>query len=235
MKSIKYLLPTLTLLCGSSLTYATSTKGKKTAPAVAAAARPSVAEKALTMPEIEELQKKLQSGKELTVEFTQTIYRSMRKKTSQRKGKGYFSKPDMFHWALHAPANEEWIYNGKFLAHHLPAKKSVYKYSPAAAKGKDLQILIDMVLNFSTLFNQYQLQSADQKGSIVRMQLKPKNDGEIVLTEITLDTDKNFISEIKLNMRGGNYTLFQFAKPAMGHIDAKLFNLPAGVKVEEVI
>lgn len=191
--------------------------------------------KLLTLAEIEVLQKKLHSNKSLSVDFTQTIYRSLRKKSSVRTGKGYFYKPNSFRWSLIKPTSEDWIYNGKFLANYLPAKKTVFKYQSSAAKGKDLQHLIDMVLNFSSLFTQYQLVDAQQTGDDVRMNLKPKVDGEIETTAIILDLGKNYVREIKLNFRGGNYTLFTFINPSTKPLDEQLFALPKGVKIEEVI
>jgi outer membrane lipoprotein-sorting protein len=193
------------------------------------------AEKTLNLSDIEQLQKKLQTGNDLAVDFTQTIFRSLRKKTSKREGKGYFNKPNKFRWSLLKPSHEEWIYNGDFLAHYLVQKKSVYKYQSSAAKGKDLQHLIDMVLNFSTLFKHYELIEAKQSEGKVHMKLKPKSDGEIDSTEIVLDTLKNYVSEMKLNFRGGNYTLFTFTNPNNSELKKELFELPKDVKVEEVL
>ncbi len=192
-------------------------------------------EKILNVADVEQLQKNLKTGNDLTVDFTQTIYRSLRKKTTSRQGKGYFNKPNKFRWSLLKPSQEDWIYNGNFLAHYLPDKKSIFKYQASAAKGKDLQHLIDMVLNFSTLLNHYQLLEAKQLEGKVRMQLKPKADGEIDSSEIVIDMTKNYVSEVKLNFRGGNHTLFTFTNPNNNEIKEALFELPKDIKIEEVL
>src|SRR5882724_7301556 len=52
----------------------------------------------INIPELRKIQAKLQEYKFLSLNFEQTIYKKLRKKTLKNQGEVYFKKPASFHW-----------------------------------------------------------------------------------------------------------------------------------------
>lgn len=186
--------------------------------------------KQLKSEDIRKIQEKIKAFSDLQVEFNQKTYRALRKRTSKSNGRAFFSKPNKFRWILEEPKRDEWIFDGKELNHFFPARKEAISYSANINKGKDFRQIVDLVLNFDTLLKKYDIKSAEQIGEIVKIHLIPKNKGEILSADLSLDLKKNYISQLQLNFKQGNHTKLEFLNPVKKSIPASTFSVPAGIK-----
>lgn len=165
------------------------------------------------LPELRKIQLKLQSYNFLSLNFEQTIFKKLRKKTLKNNGEVYFKKPDSFRWKFTKTDQEEWIYDGQTLLHYFPKSSKAYRYKSYAAKGKNLKEIVNIVLDFDSLLKRYNVTSSDRDKNIVSLSLSPKETGEITQVQLTLDVDKNFIRKIVLDFDGGNQSSFVFSTP----------------------
>ncbi len=188
----------------------------------------------LTVEELRKLQGKLQDHPFLSVDFEQKIYKKLRNKTLSNKGQVYFKKPSSFRWIFSHSESEEWVYNGNDLLHYFPTKNYAHRYKPYAAKGKNLREIVNMVLDFDSLLKRYTVVSAFQDAKLVTLNLAPKERGEITEVVLGLDLEKNLISEVTLNLEGGNQSSFRFTNPRYNQ-GALSFELPSKVKITDAI
>lgn len=193
---------------------------------------PAVA-KEITVDELRAVQGKLKAHDNLSVDFVQSSFKTMRKKTTKREGKALFSKSGKFKWMLETPTKEYKIYDGKDFYDYDPASKSAAKYSPTGPRSYELRQIVDLVLNFDTLLKRYDLKKAEQDGDTVKIVIAPKTDTEITTVDLHLDTKDGYISFLKLNMKNGNHLAHDFKSPSTKELPADAFTLPKGVKVTE--
>ena len=192
--------------------------------------------KTLSSQEIKSIQEKLKAFEHLKVEFTQSTYRSLRKKTSLTKGRAYFSRPDRFRWILDGPEHDEWIFDGHHLIHFIPERKEAVSYGSGARKGKELRQIVDMVLNFENLLKTFQIRSSSRKEGIASIILAPlKKSGEIRQADLTIDLGQDFIRVLKLEFRHGNHTILEFSQAERKSIRPDTYRLPKGIRISKVL
>lgn len=235
-----FLLLTLTLiltLTNTSLLAQSKNKTKSQTPAPAPAQAPApvpLSDGKLSATDIKNLQEQLKLGEYLTVDFAQTVYKSLRKKTTTSSGSASFIKPDKFRWQLVNPKKEDWLYDGKNLIHFDSERKEALRYQGGASKGKELRSLVDMVLSFDTLMSRYKLIQAVRKNKTIELDFTPLQAEEMTSTHLVVNTEKNFIQEVKLVFKTDNTTTFSFSNPRKDKLDTnKLFALPSNVKIIE--
>lgn len=189
--------------------------------------------KEITVDELRTIQGKLKAMDNLSVDFVQSSFKTMRKKTTKREGKAVFAKTGKFKWMLETPTKEYKIYDGKDFYDYDPASKTAAKYSPTGPRSYELRQIVDLVLNFDTLLKRYDLKKAEQEGDLVKIVIAPKTDTEIATVDLHLDAKEGFITFLKLNMKGGNNLAHDFKAPSTKELPADTFVLPKGVKVTE--
>ena len=188
---------------------------------------------AFTEEDLKKLQTQLKDFGALKVNFSQTAYKSLRKKTIVTTGRAFFAKPNLFRWSLQFEAGEEeWIFDGQQLLHYEAALKRATSYKASASRGRELGQIVDMVLNPDHLLSEYRLASGQREGDLIKLVLIPRNPGDIVQTQLTLDCAKNYITQVFLSLRGENTTTFDFTNPQKSKAaSSKDLLLPTGVKI----
>ncbi|MBF0441817.1 MAG: outer membrane lipoprotein carrier protein LolA [Oligoflexales bacterium] len=168
----------------------------------------------------------LKSQEHLTVQFDQKIYRKMRNKITQRTGIASFSKPNMFLWTFDDKKNQEkYYFNGTTLSHFQTSDQSVTHYSTKNSFAKELQDVVDLVLDTEKLFTRYSPKIIESQKDFSRINLIPtsKNPTDVSKIEVKILTTKSFIEEINVEYQDGNYTYFTFKNPNNKPIDPKTF------------
>lgn len=180
------------------------------------------------------LQDKMKKNSYVELSFKQSRFKSLRKKTVTNHGKAYFKLPNKFVWSLNG-SDQLWIYDGKNLLHYDQKKKAAVSYGNTASKGRELRKIISLVTRFDSLKADYNIESADLAGSKLKVFMTPKKpSADLESVNIEYNTDKNHISELRLNFTGGNYSNFSFHSLSTKKFSDKKFSLPKGVKIQTV-
>jgi outer membrane lipoprotein-sorting protein len=195
--------------------------------------------KILTEKDLEALQQgKIKNISELSLDFTQSIFRSLRKKTSLTYGVVYFKKPNQFHWMLTKPKISQWLFDGVSLVHHEAGEMAASRYPGGSSKAQELGQVVDMVLNFNRLMQNYNIASAKEEHSSIFMELLPKvSQSELEKAFLEYDQKTEYIKKIQLFFKGNNHTTFEFSnpKPLTVTSDFKPFVLPTSLKIVDVL
>lgn len=178
---------------------------------------------------------KVQGQSNLSLDFTQKIYKSLRKRNIENYGKVYFKKPSYFRWVFRRPQREEWVYNGKSLFHFFPKKSYAHKYSAKAKRGKELRELVDLVLNFQALLKDYKIKSSVQTIESLNIVLLPKKKLDVEKVALDVNKKKSILEKLILYFVDGNITTFEFSNPVTSKLVPSTFSLPAKTKVSEAI
>ena len=187
----------------------------------------------LSVAELRDVQSKIKSSDALTVDFVQTKFSGLRGKSTHREGKAYFVKPNLFKWMLQTPTKEYKIFDGKFLYDYSPDANSATRYAPKGPQTKELDQIIDLVLNFDTLLKRYDLVKAEETGDLIKIKLKPKAPGDLVGIELHLAKREEFVSYLKMDMANKNSLIHEFKNPSRSAIPESAFVLPASVKIND--
>jgi chaperone LolA len=186
----------------------------------------------LTLEQVRGLQSNIKKAEHLSVDFVQTRFTALRGKSIRRDGKARFSRPNLFRWTLENPT-KELIFDGKVFYEYDPASKSAVKYAPSGANARELTQIVDLVLNFDSLLKRYDLVRATDEGDLVKIELKPKKDQEIIGVELRYDKKADFVAYVRLDLANKNKLTHEFASPKRTPIASDAYALPAGVKVTD--
>lgn len=190
--------------------------------------------KTLTAPELRELQGKMQQSDALTLDFTQSSYTALRGKTRQRRGQAQLSKTGKFKWMLETPVKEYKIYDGSNFYDYSPDTHSAVRYAKAGEHATELKQIVDLVLNFDSLLEKYDLVKAETFDESVHVQLRPKNPAtDLVQVELILDLKKSYISSLKFDLKNKNTLTHEFSRPVREALPPSAFVLPDGVKITD--
>ena len=169
----------------------------------------------------------LRTTKFLTVQFSQTIYKKLRNRSFTRKGTAYFAKPNKFRWNFDKTKNglEEYYYNGKMLTHYQSSLNEVTHYSTNKGLSRDLNQVINLVLDPKELLNKYIISESKKNKTTTTFTLKPKKDlsTDIYTINVKISDSRKYVKEVKIEYDDGNYTLFKFKNPKKGVIDENIF------------
>lgn len=186
----------------------------------------------LNIDQVRALQSNIKETEHLSVDFVQTRFTALRGKTIKRDGKAQFSRPNLFRWRLENPT-KELIFDGKAFFEFDPTTQSAAKYAASGANARELSQIVDLVLNFDSLLKRYDLVSAEDLGTQVKILLKPKNEQEIKAVELHYNKTSDFVSYVALELANGNKLTHEFASPQRKAISSKTYTLPEGVKVTD--
>ena len=172
-------------------------------------------------------EKLLRSTKFLTVQFSQTIYKKLRDRSTTRKGTAYFAKPNMFRWNFDKTKKgiEEYYYNGKMLTHYQSKLNEVTHYSTDKGLSRDLNQVINLVLDPKALLDTFSIIENKTIKTTTTFTLKPKKDlsTDIYTINVKISDSRKYVKEVKIEYDDGNYTLFKFKNPKKGVIDENIF------------
>lgn len=178
------------------------------------------------------IQEKLKAFQHLSVDFTQSTFRSLRKKTTVTTGRAHFSKPDKFRWMLIKPKADQWIFDGSTLSQYIPDRKEAVSYGSGANKGKEFRQIVDLVLNFNNLLQRFTIKSSKKMGQFAQIVLEPKNKGgDIDEAVLKLDLTENYIKTLQMHFGHGNHTTLTFNDPKRTPLGKSVFEVPKGTKI----
>lgn len=188
--------------------------------------------KEVPLKEVITLQKKLKETKHYTLKFSQEKYNHSRKKSSSRTGSLRITRPVSFRWALETPvkAAQDWIYNGKELYNYHKNLNEAVKFSTAGRRAKEIQSIVNMVLDIEALLKKYTFERALKEDGIITIFLS-SDDGAMASVTLKLDQKNNYVSFMKLLFRDKNYQAITFELPNLGPIPASVYLPPKGVKI----
>lgn len=196
----------------------------------------ALAEK-ISVEELKKIQKKLKAIPSLQVKFKQTVYTTLRKKQREFSGTAYFAQPGKFRWVQEKNTPKEIVFGGTDLVIYTPEDKIASSYGSLGGHVKEYQKLTSFVLSLDDLLSQYDLVAADHDKvkKLVTMEIKPKAKAlDIEKVKLQISLAENFVKEVLLNYKEGNWTLFQFSAPVMKPLPPEkfVFTKPPGVKLE---
>lgn len=172
-------------------------------------------------------EKLLSSTKFLTVQFSQTIYKKLRNRSTTRKGTAYFAKPNKFRWNFDKTKKgiEEYYYNGKMLTHYQSKVNEVTHYSTNKGLSRDLNQVINLVLDPKVLLDSFSIIENKTIKTTTTFTLKPKNElsSDIHLIKVKISDTRKYVKEVKIQYDDENYTLFKFKNPKKAVIDDNIF------------
>lgn len=175
----------------------------------------------------------------LKVDFKQTVHTSLRDKTRTREGQASFAKPGNFFWQFKdKKAVEEYYFDGKTLSHYRSNEKAVTHYGTKSGLQKELQAIVDLVLDAEKLLSQYDAVDVKTAKGVTSMKLIPKvkDQTDIVSISVQVSEKSKYVQDVKIEYKNGNYTAFTFQNPNTSPIPAKTFQFsdPGGVKVRRI-
>ena len=173
----------------------------------------------------------------LGVEFEQTSFRKLRNKKISRTGSALFSQPNKFKWVYTDKllGIEEYYYDGSRFSHFVQRENLLTIYGSDTGLGKELQKIVDLILNTKDLLESYQPSDVKKLDTMTEVTLNPKDpmQSDIERIFIKISNKKKYIEQVKLSYQDGNYTAFVFSNPKTSPISASLykFNGPKTVKI----
>ena len=181
--------------------------------------------------EIKDIQKQINMYTQITFEFEQKVYKSLRKKFTNSKGKALFHKPNHFRWEFINPHKDTWTFNGISFFHIKHETKSYELYSSEHQVGKELLKIVEIIFSSESLLKDYRLLTAKrEKNLFLNIRLSPKQKSDMKALELKYHLKNKFIDSIKLEWkRGENYTLINIQKSELKKaktIKEKLVFLP---------
>jgi outer membrane lipoprotein-sorting protein len=194
---------------------------------------PAAFGKELTVEELRQTQSKLKTFDSLSVAFTQDYTKGLRGKTTTREGKALFDKSGRFKWMLETPVQEYKLYDGKYFYDYNPSAKSAQRYSPTGTQAYELKQIVDLVLNFDSLLRRYDLEKAEETGGLIKIDLKPKSEGELTGVHLDWSVADNYIPYLKMTFRNKAVIALTFKSPSRKAIPPSEFDLPKGVKATD--
>ena len=145
-------------------------------------------------------EKLLRSTKYLTVQFSQTIYKKLRNRSTVRKGTAYFAKPNKFRWNFDKTKKglEEYYYNGKMLTHYQSGINEVTHYSTNKGLSRDLNQVINLVLDPKVLLDRFSIIDSKTHKTTTIFTLKPKSEvsSDIRLINVHISDTRKYVKNI---------------------------------------
>jgi chaperone LolA len=189
--------------------------------------------KALSVAELRQIQSTMKAYDSLTVDFVQSRYSDVRKKSSRREGRAQFAKPNLFRWMLETPKREYKIFDGKSFYDFDPETNTAKRYATSGEQSHELNQMIDLILNFDSLLKRYDVVTAEAVGDLIKIHLKPKAAGDVSGIELHFAQKEQFVSFLKMELRNKNALTHEFKNPSHAAIPETAFALPKGVKASD--
>ena len=190
----------------------------------------------VSLADLKKIQDKLQLADTFTADFNQTVFRKLRHREVKSRGTATFGRPNLFRWVIHEPTKLELIYNGTELVQYEPDEKLALKLSTANAKRRELEDITSAAVNLGVLLDRYRLDRAIREGTTVVLSLSPRSESEISGVNISINTQDNFVQEVKLQFKDGQSNTIVFSTPKSITRQPELFSFlpPKDVKINEI-
>ena len=163
----------------------------------------------------------------LSVDFSQNTYKKLRDRSILRSGNAFFSKPGMFRWNFNSDKTglEEYYFNGEKLTHFRDKDKLVNHYNTNAGLARELQEVVNLVLDPKALLNRYKVKEIKSEGGLTQAILIPQSRETTDVDSIFVKVSdvKKFVEEVQIFYIDGNYTQFAFKNPVTKPNDPKIF------------
>ena len=175
----------------------------------------------------------------LTVEFTQEVYTSFRKKTKNRQGLAVFAKPNQFKWTFNDEAwgVEEYYFDGLTLSHFVKSENTVTHYGVQSGFAKELRQVVNMILDPNALLNSYTTQNVQQVDKEITYFLVPNAPhSEIKQIVIGMFESSTAVESVSIEYLDGNKSSYKFAKANKEVVSKNTFKFsnPGGVKEKSI-
>jgi len=163
----------------------------------------------------------------VAVDFSQTTYKKLRDRSTIRSGNAFFSKPGMFRWNFTEGKSglEEYYFNGEKLTHYREKDRLVNHYNTNASLARELQEVVNLVLDPKALLNRYKVKEIKSQGgrthAILIPQQRESTDVDSIFVKVS--DVKKFVEEVQIFYIDGNYTQFAFKNPVSKINDTKIF------------
>jgi outer membrane lipoprotein-sorting protein len=198
------------------------------------AAQPQISDEALSTEELREVQSKMSSRQDLSVDFVQLRTSALRPtKPSKSSGKALFAKPARFRWEIEKPLADILLYDGKSLFSYKPGEKTATRFDAQGDRASEIKEVINFVLDFDSLLKRYQIVKSLRHGKDIILTLNPKQDGALSVIDINVDSKSFYVRSLKMSFTNKNTSEFQFSNPAPGVSGPSSFSVPASMKVIE--
>ncbi len=164
----------------------------------------------------------------LSVDFSQSTYKKLRDRSVTRSGNAFFSKPGMFRWNFNSEKTglEEYYFNGEKLTHFREKDKLVNHYNTNAGLARELQEVVNLVLDPKALLSRYKVKEIKSQGGKTQAVLIPQSrettDVDTIFVKVS--DVKKFVEEVQIFYIDGNYTQFVFKNPVTRPNDPKIFS-----------
>lgn len=182
---------------------------------------------------IKELQNRIRSSQDLTINFVQTTFRELRSRTTTIEGKASFTANKRFRWIVTKPKHYEWICDGEKYFYYDPKAATITAYETSSSKGQELSQIVNIVASFDGLQEKFAVKDLGEKNGSRFLSLEPKSKGELQSIDITFNNKANYVSDMKLNLFKGNYTSFKFSSPNREKVADSFFKLPEKIQVRK--
>ena len=178
------------------------------------------------------IQQKLKTFKSIA-EIRSVRYKAFVKEV-RTKGSAKFKMPNKFIWTLDG-SSHVWMHDGKRLYHYDKSRNNAVTYGKTAQKGRQLSRIISLVTQAKVLQKNYKILEADLNGRNLKLSMVPKEMfGDLDSLDVNLSLTENFITSLRINFSGGNYSKFKFYDFSSKNIKDKDFSLPADTKIKVV-
>jgi outer membrane lipoprotein-sorting protein len=182
--------------------------------------------------DLRNLQLKMKSAAQLTVDFVQ--YKSVKIRPKQRTkviGRGVFAKPSKFKWTIIEPKADSLIFDGQKLFSIQEDKKTATSFSADADRAQEIREVIDLVLDFDSLLGRYDVAEATKESNKVNLLLNPKKPGALTNLNVRVDAATAMVEMVKMTFTNKNTSEFEFSNPDRSALPKDAFALPAGYKI----
>lgn len=187
----------------------------------------------LSTGELRDLQQKMKSATQLSVEFSQIKTTSIRPDVpSKSSGKAVFAKPNKFRWEI---GKTTLVFDGSDLYSLNSVDKSASKFGAASDRFQEIQEVIDLVLDFDSLLKKYDLVDSSKVGEVVKLQLKPKKPGAIKEVEVLVDASSATFQAVTMVFGNKNKSAFVFSNVDRSVVPASVFVVPKDFKVSDAL
>jgi len=190
---------------------------------------------AISVEELKSIQSKFKAYDHLSVDFKQTKFVSIRPtRPIESSGSASFSKPGKFKWVTKTKSGEDVaMYDGQNLMQY--KGNTGNRYKSTGERSQELNRIVDLVLNFETLLQNYRPVRQERKGDLIELELEPKMQvGDLEKIQVKYDLKKNLLTYLKMNFKDKNSSIYEFSNPSTKSIDQATYTPPSTVKFFDV-
>lgn len=201
-------------------------------------------------PELHKIQKISSQRKSFVVSFEQVTFSALRNRNKTQKGTLKYLAPKSFRWEITTPSLELYVSNGKDFWKYNELAKHAQKLPVNSGDLNFLEVIFNpetwpknYVISAWTLKKEEKNNDADWENppavtdKNIALVLLPKEKSKLKSIRLVLDTDKVFISQIRLYYDNENKSKIDFSNFMEKQNNAADFNFtpPAGIAVDDGI